>query len=263
MTQETKKRIHHIYGAVVSIVTVLAGICFIAACLNIYYSGVASDAAQIYTRQIVAESFGKIAVPVYLCLILVVGGWILDLALPVEKAKQAPEKNLPLILARLREKTDLEACDPALRASIAVQQKNRAQLTFTAAALLAVGGVLFLVYACNSSHWGSNSTPSMISAMYVLLGSLAIPFAFTILCAYACRKSTACEIELMRKAAAQTPKKAENAPAKALSRFLVPGIQAGILVLGLILVIVGVCNQGTVDILNKAVAICTECVGLG
>ena len=109
MTPETKKRIHTIYGIVLSVVAVFAGICFIAACLNIYRSGLANDATQIYTRQIVAESFSKIAIPVYACLVLVIGGMVLDLALPIEKKKVKPEKNLPLILSRLQEKTDLAA----------------------------------------------------------------------------------------------------------------------------------------------------------
>jgi hypothetical protein len=71
------------------------------------------------------------------------------------------------------------------------------------------------------------------------------------------------EIELMKQASAQAPKKAEKPEPKAQKRFLMPGIQVAILVIGLALVILGACNQGTIDILNKAVAICTECVGLG
>ena len=78
MTQETKKRIHLVYGIAVGAISILAGICLIAACLNIYYSGVASDAGQIYTRQVVAESFTKIAIPVYSCLVLVIGGMIFN-----------------------------------------------------------------------------------------------------------------------------------------------------------------------------------------
>lgn len=95
MTQETKKRIHAIYGIVLSVVAVLAGICFIAACLNIYRGGAASNATQIYTRQIVGESFAGIAIPVYSCLVLVMGGMVLDLALPIEKKKLKPEKICP------------------------------------------------------------------------------------------------------------------------------------------------------------------------
>lgn len=263
MTQETKKRIHLIYGICLSAVTIIAGLCFIAACCNIYFTGVANDLPQIYTRAIVEENFSKIAIPVYLCLALVIGSFILHLALPTEKKKLVPEKNLPLILSRLQAKTDLGSCEPELRERIVAQQKNRKFLCILCAILLIIGSAGFLVYACDGSRWGGNSTPTMISAMYMMIGALAIPLAITIYAAYFCRGSLLAEIELMKQASQQAPKKAEKPEPKAQNRFLMPGIQAAILVVGVLLVVLGACNGGTVDILSKAVAICTECVGLG
>ena len=263
MSQEMKKRIRAIYGIVLSAVTILAGICFIAACCNLYYTGKANDLVQIYTPANVAAAFSQIAIPVYLCLALVIGGFILHLAIPAEKKKPTVEKNYPLILARLQAKTDLSSCDADLQERISAHKRQRNVLCILCAALLAAGSVYFLVFACDGSHWGGNSTPSMISAMYMMIGCLAIPLAMTIYAAFFCRKSIQSEIELMKQASAQAPKQAEKSAPKAQNRFLMPGIQAAILVIGLVLLIVGACNQGTVDILNKAVAICTECVGLG
>lgn len=263
MTPETKKRIHLVYGIVLSVVTVFAGICFIAACLNIYRSGVASDATQIYTRQIVAESFAKIAIPVYACLALVIGGMVLDLALPMGKKKVKPEKNLPLILQKLQEKTDLDACDAALHTAIQKQTHLRKICALGSGFSLFVAFVLFLVYACNPEHWGTNSTPSMAAAMCVMFMWLIIPFITTILAAYACHKSTEKEIELMRQAAAKSPKTAEVAPKKATCNCKTNALRVALIVIGIALVVLGACNEGTADILTKAVNICTECVGLG
>ena len=263
MSQETMKRIHLIYGIVLTAVTIFAGLCFIAACCNIYFTGVANDVPQIYTRAIVAENFGKIAIPVYFCLAMVIGSFILHLALPLEKKKLVPEKNLPLILARLQAKTDLESCAVDLQDRISAEKMQRKFLCVLSAALLAVGSVVFLVFACNGNHWGGNSTPSMVSAMYMMIGCLSVPLAFTIYAAYFCRKSIQTEIDLMKLANAQAPKKAEKPEPKPQNRFLVPGIQIAIVAAGLVLVILGACSGGTVDILNKAIAICTECVGLG
>lgn len=263
MTQETKKRIHLIYGICLSAVTIIAGLCFIAACCNIYYTGIANDLPQIYTRAIVEENFSKIAIPVYLCLALVIGSFILHLALPMEKKKLVPEKNLLLILSRLQAKTDLGSCESDLQERIVAQQKNRKFLCILCAILLVIGSAGFLVYACDGGRWGGNSTPTMISAMYMMIGALAIPLAFTIYAAYFCRGSLQTEIELMKQASLQAPKKAEKAEPKTQNRFLMPGIQTVILVVGVLLVVLGACNGGTVDILSKAVAICTECVGLG
>lgn len=263
MTQQSKKTVHLIYGICLSAQAVLAGICFMAACCYIYYSGVANDAPQIYTPDIVAETFRLIAIPVYLFLALVIGGIILQLVLPLERKKVLPEKNLPLILSRLQAKTDLPLCETSLQESIRGEQNQRRLLCILSAILLSIGSVIFLVFACNGNNWGGNSTPVMVTAMYLMIGCLSMPLAFTIYTAYFNRKSLQREIDLMKMASVQAPKAAEKAEPKAPHRFLMPGIQAAMLVAGVLLVILGACNGGTVDILSKAVAICTECVGLG
>lgn len=263
MTQETKKRIHLVYGIALSVVTVFAGICFIAACCNIYYSGVAANVSQIYTREIVAESFSKIAIPVYSCLVLVIGGTILNLALPMEKPRLKSEKNLPLILQKLQEKTDLASCDEQLRNAIAKEQKRRKHMVALCLGLLTFGLVMFLRYGTNPNNWGTNSTPSMVGAMYRMLGCLPVPFLVTVFAVYRSRKSMAAEIELMRRAAAQAPKEAETAAPKVRSNRGVNIARIAILAIGVVLVVLGACNEGTKDILTKAVNICTECVGLG
>lgn len=263
MTQETKKRIHLIYGIVLSAVTILAGICFIAACLHIYHTGVTSGASQIYTRQIVAESFAKIAIPVYSCLVLVIGGMILNMVLPLENDKVKPEKNLPLILRRLQEKTDLNACDEQLRKAVAKEQKRRKELLHLCTFGLVTALVLVLDYACNTGNWGTNSTPSMVKAMYVMFGTLMVPFILTVFATYRNRKSIAKEIELMRQAAAQAPKAVEPTAPKVRSNRTANIARIAILAIGAVLVVLGACNEGTADILTKAVNICTECVGLG
>ena len=263
MTQEMKKRIHAIYGIVLSVVTVFAGICFIAACLNIYRSGIANDAAQIYTRQIVAESFRKIATPVYACLVLVIGGMVLDLALPIEKKKQKPEKNLALIHSRLLEKTDLDACNNTIRSTIRKGEQVRKNCVISCTILLLGSFILFLIYACNPSNWETNSTPSMVSAMGKMFSCLTVPFLVTVVATYLCRRSMEQDIQLLRNASAAYPRKAEKDAPKVRSNRAANIARIAIVAVGILLVVLGACNEGTADILTKAVNICTECVGLG
>ncbi len=259
MTPKIKKRIHLTYGIVLSIVTIFAGICFIAACLNIYYGGKAADVPQIYTRQIVAENFAKISVPVYACLILVIGGMVLDMAVPVEKSKRKSEKNWPLILARLQEQADLESCDAALRAAAEKERKLRKNLIQCSGILLLGGLALFLIHACNSANWDTDSNPGMIRAMFVMLSSLTVPFLFTILATYQNRKSMAREAQILH----QMPKKAKHVSQNTANTQYIHIVRIAILLIGVVLVVLGACTNGTADILTKAVNICTECVGLG
>ena len=263
MTDTTKKRIHQFYGILVSVACVFAGICFIAACMSIYFGGQKAGLSQLYTRQIVAENFAKIAGPVYTCLVLVLGGFALNLLLPVEKPRLKVNKNLPLILARLQDKTDLTCCSHGQKAALTKEQTLRKNWVLCSGILLLGGSVIFLLHACDPGNWGTNSTPSMVVAMEKMVGAMAVPCLVTILAAYQIRKSLTREIDLMRQFSAQFPKKAEKVEPKACCQKPVSIARVAILVIAVLLVVLGACNEGTADILTKAVNICTECVGLG
>ena len=88
MPNELIKRIRKIYGIVLSCSIVAAGICLIAACYGIYRTG-----DHPFTREVVAAAFSGIALPVYLCLGLVILGFVLELALPAETPKRTLGKK--------------------------------------------------------------------------------------------------------------------------------------------------------------------------
>ncbi len=265
MSNDTRKLIHRIYGIAISAVTVIAGARLAWACYGIYSTGKAAG-GQIYTRQIVAEAFAPIALSVYLCLALVIGGFILHLLLPPEQKKLAPEKNRRLILDRLHGKADLSLADAALADSIRKQQKARRLHTLISAVLLAVCSAIFLVYACNQTLWPevAEITPVMLRSVLLLLGCLAIPTGYTVFTAYFCRRSMDKEIGLMKQAAKEAP--ASPAPVSKpacncekwmlAARFAIVVVAAGLLLYGYF-------TGGIADVIAKAAAICTECVGLG
>lgn len=268
MSQTTRKRVHLLYGIAYIAVTVIAGICFILAAQDLYRTGLTTG-TQPYTRELIAQAFSRIAIPVYLCLAMTIGGFILYLFLPPEHKKLSPEKNLPLILSRLQAKTDLQQCDNSLQTAIAAQQKARKLHRIISAALLAVCSAIFLVYACNPNRWPATEEISaklsdvMATSVWVLFACLLLPTGYAIFTAYFSRRSLNKEIELMRQAAAQAPKKAEpaaTAPAKlpftAVARY-------AILIAAIVLIIVGYSNEGFRGVIAKAAAICLECVGLG
>lgn len=256
----TKKRIHLIYSIVLSAVLAVAGICLIVACVGIYNSG-----DRPFSREAVAAAFSGIAVPVYLCLALVIGGFILDGFSPAEKKKPGAEKQYGTILARLHGKLDMEHCDESLRKAILAQQKARKTHRIIGFSLLAAGSVLFLCYGLDSRNFHQTDiTGSMIKAMYLFIPCLAVPFGYGVFSAFFSRASMKKETELVKQAIAagsQAPaakKEAAKADGKKLMllRYALLGIGIGILVYGFF-------AGGTNDVLTKAVNICTECVGLG
>lgn len=246
------KRIHQIYSILLSAVTVAAGICLIAACISIYNMG-----DRPFSPEAVAAAFSTIAVPVYLCLALILGGFILDGFFPAPKAKSIPQKQYGATLAKLHEKADLQHED------IHKEQRSRKVHKYITLILLAVGSVIFLCYGMNSANFDTvDITGSMIKAMYVLLPCMAIPFGYGIFAAFQNRASMMREIELAKRLireGAQSP-----APSTAKKKAIpMMHLRWALLAVGIFLLVFGFMTGGTEDVLTKAVNICTECVGLG
>lgn len=264
MSKNIRKYIHLIYGIALSAVTVIAGIRFILACYHIYTTGKAGG-GQIYSRAAVAEAFAPMAISVYLCLALVIGGFLLHLIFPPEKKKLSPEKNRHLILQRLRSKTNLELIDPDTYRTIARLNMGRLVHIVISIALLVIFSIVFLIYACSPSRWPevANVTTAMVQAVFVLLLCLIAPTGYAIFAAYFCRRSMDREIEIMKDAAKQAPREVPSpAPAPRKCRCLA-AIRCVILAAAVAFIIVGYCAGGIADVVAKAAAICTECVGLG
>lgn len=257
----TKKRIHLVYSIILSAVIVLAGICLMAVCVGICNSG-----DQPFSREAVAAAFSGIAVPVYLCLALVIGGWILDGFFPSDKQKQPVQKQYGVILARLHDKLALDSCNEALRSAIAAQKKRRRLCRGIGLVLLVLGSVVFLSYGLNSSNFHqSQINDSMIKAMWVFLPCLAVPFGWAVFCAYYSRASMRKEIELVRQALATGGQSAapKAAPHTRDHSKLLLTVRCAILCVGIGILVYGFFAGGTSDVLTKAINICTECVGLG
>lgn len=259
MTEQTKNRLHLIYSIVLSVMLAVAGILLVIACVGIYNSG-----SKPFTPESVAAAFSGIAVPVWLCVALVIGGFALDGFFPAGVKKQKIEKQYATILARLREKLDLPSCDEALRRGILREQKSRKLHKAVTLVLLAVGSAVFLSYGANPANFHqSEITASMEKAMYVLLPCMAVPFGYAVFAAFWAKKSILKEIELVKAALAASPAGSKPSPAaKDCSRSLLAARWA-ILGIGVVILVYGFFAGGTNDVLTKAINICTECVGLG
>ncbi len=268
MSWNTKNRIHLIYGILLSVVAVAAGACLIVSAYSIYQAGVATG-TQPYTYATISAAFSKIAVWVYLFLALMLGGILLNIVLPLEPKRLAPEKNRLLVLQRLQAKTDLAGCSPELRQAIAKQETGRKVHTVISGCLLAIGSGLFLSYACNGDNWVNAAedpaalTPCMVQAIFAMAICLLPVLTYILFTVFFCRRSLDRQIDLMKQASTASPlpggKPAPvetNEKAVSIVRYAVLAVAIGFTVFGL-------CTGGTEDVLAKAAAICTECVGLG
>jgi hypothetical protein len=248
-----KKRIHSAFGWITALFLVIAGICLIHACVGIYQMG-----DRPFSPEAVAVAFSRISVPVYICLGLILAGWLLQLCCPVEK-KKLVTPFYPMQLARLSQRLDPDQADPALMQQIRRLRKARKIHTTLNLLILLLCSIIFLFYGLDPANFHqSEINRSMAAAMLHFFPCLAVPFAISIPVSYYCLALMKKEIDLTR----QALKEAQKQPAPKKEGWLL-WLRLGILAVALFFLIFGFCTGGTADVLTKAINICTECVGLG
>ncbi len=254
----SEKRIRLIYGSILSVTLGVAAVCLMVACVNIYQSG----GEQIYTPEKVATAFRSIAVPVYLAVALILGGFLLHLLLPHEKLRIKLGKNEPLILKKLHEKQDYTRCgDDRIRAAIHTEQKTRKHLRWGSISMFATGSVAFLCYALQFDRYQLDDiNGAVIRGTVMLLVCLTVPFIMGIFATIQSRRSIRREIALMKLVAAPRQTEPGAAPVKKDKTWL---IRTAILCVAVGCIVGGFLFDGWADVLTKAINICTECVGLG
>ena len=255
----TKKRIHTIYSIALSVMVAIAGICLCVACVHIYRSG-----EQPFSRESVAAAFAYIALPVYLCLMMIAGGWILDIFFPFRE-KNPYYKQAAMVLAQVQSKLDLSLCEPALQNAIVSQRKKRKLLKIIGTILLSFCSGVFFAYSLNPANYDfspTGITPSVIGAMFIFVPCTAIPFIYGIFASFAETRSSWKEIDLINQALAAGARSKAPTPETRKNYFLTC-LRLLILFLAVGSLTFGFFAGGTADVLTKAINICTECVGLG
>ena len=256
MTKESTMRLHRIYNVLFSIVIIIAGICLIIGVLTIYNSG-----DQPFSRESVAATFSTIAFPVYLTLVMAVISFIWEIISPSDKEQDPKAKDYPALLVNLYEKKDFSAGDATVVEEIKVLWKNRKMHIIIRTIVLVVCSAIFLLYALNSANFHqSEINASMINAMKVLVPCSLAAFAYALFVAVHNEKSIQKEMELVKKLPAST---ASTDGEIITEEKRISPYRNAILVVSIILIVYGFLSGGTIDVLTKAINICTECIGLG
>lgn len=252
MSNEKRKKLHLLYGCTTAVLLLIVAVGLIVSCVSIYNSG-----DRPFNRQVITQAFAALAIPGWLSVAAMVGSFVLHLILPLENVKPKAVRDELHMLNRYSQKLG----ELSQEEQIKVQKEARFRkgckvLTGILTVLLAVYPV---IYYCDMSHFGiSDLNSDMLYAFLVVL----VP-AFTVMgliCTVSCLCSASIAREIaLYQAAGVKPGKAE--PAKAEKNPTV--IRALITFSAIVLIVLGIFNEGYVDVIGKAIKICTECIGLG
>ena len=256
MKQDTKKMIRLLFGIVLSVVLVAAGFLLMAACLQIFLSG----GKQLYTPAKVAAAFGRIAVPIYICLGLIVAGFILHLVLWPTPGKD-PKIKLPAMqLRRLQLTRDPRQADSEKQSALRRLRNRRLVLQLILLAVCILSAGVFLFFALTNSVFypeAADATAYVVSLMPVFAPCVTVALGYGVLTAYLARRNVEKQLTLYK----QCPPLPQNKQPEKKTGIQI--VRYAIVALALAAVIWGLATGGWQDVLTKAVNICTECVGLG
>lgn len=269
MSERKRKLIHLFYDINLAVFAVNAALHLILACYAIY-----DGANAEFSREMVATQFSKIAVPVFVFIIGVIGGIILSIALPLHtdenallKKRNASVKNYSMIRERIAKKVDVTTCDEELGAAIIKERRLRLISTIVCITLCAVAAIPMLIFICNPANYDKYLiNESIIPAVTLMLIWCVLAFIYCLALSVITRVSLKAEIELLRDAIAKKDgvQPVKEAPVNPKKELIVTwSIRGAILAVAVAFIVIGIVNGGMGDVLGKAIRLCTECIGLG
>ncbi len=250
------KRFRNSWPWIVAAATLLLAALLIWQCADIYFSGIAPEnlaesgvrIRDIYSREIVAERFSRIAWAFWVWLAVCLIAWIGKCAGNQANPVLPTENRFALAIARA-EKTP----------EMLLEEKKRRVIRLACAGICVLCGAFILKYLLNAANFESRDLEPVMGRMMLNVAPwVAVAFAALLGMTQFCEISLLREIELAKKA----PKRSAEARISA-KKSIVNAIRIAIAVISIVLIAIGVLNGGMRDVLVKAVNICTECIGLG
>ena len=270
MSWKRKETVHLIYGICLAVVILAVGVCFALSCFAIYKSG-----NSPFTRESIAAHFDRIAIPVYLCIVGVIGGGGLSLALPLESGKVKPRRDASMTLDILSAKLNLADCDLSLQATIRGERRFRRGTTVTVGILSMLTMLPALVWCVNPNHFSvENLNGDIKTAAALVIPCAVLALGMWVVAVLLCGASVSRETVVIKaalKAAPTAVRGKDSTHDKALSHKIkltsdprfVWGVRVVVFAVGVAFIVLGIRNGGMADVLGKAIRICTECIGLG
>lgn len=265
MTDKQQRTLRRAYGVFLSVFTIIVGILLIVQSQRIYHS----EEISPYAPQKVGEALSQIAIFLYLWLGAVVVGWVLWELFPEPSVKNKALVYQTHILKKLRARVPSNTMSEALKRSERTDTVIRyVFIIFGVFAAVMVGICVFDKSNYTPVGNSFNPTSDMLAMLPKILPWIAAFFLVAIAKAIYDEFSAKKKIQELKELFAST-KPTERQKTRepivgerTLSKIKL-GLRIGLALCSVLLIVVGALNGGAKELLEKAINICTECIGLG
>lgn len=279
MSDKTKNLIRQIYSIVLSVMTAVAGLLLIIQSQRIYRRDLL-ETERPYSREVVAEYLGQIAPVLYVWIALVVIGYILWQVFPPENKRLKATIYKTDIAKRMRAPLPTELVSDKLQ-KIELINKIVRGITALFGVVATIMVSICILNGENYSHPGQSFDPmnDFLIMLPQFMPWVAAFFILAVATSIYSEISAKKEIEEIKRihkenkgftpaliggkekrSFIQIPEKFKTEKFK---KGVTLGFRIGLPVIGVTLFIIGLFNGGVEEVFEKAINICTECIGLG
>ena len=273
LSDKAKWGIRIAYNALVSVMLVVTGVLFAYECYLIYKSG-----PSPFTRESIAEAFSHISVMTYITISLVVIGAGLHIFIPQSEEKLKGSRTPSVLVSTLAKRVNSYRLPDDLTDKIEKERKLRRVLSVVRTVLLVLSATLPLIYLLNPANFPAESgqyNAEILHGMLLYLAFLTPLAVYEVVYIVVNDASLNREYDLLKEAI-KVGGVADFKIEEPISRVakirafikenekpITLGVRIAFVGCAVGFIIAGVINGGMTDVLNKAIKICTECIGLG
>lgn len=259
------KLLHTAGSILVSVAAVVCALALIISCVQIYRGG-----DRPFTPESISAAWNSIAIFVWLFVALVIACgvllWLFPLPAKKSKATASPHARLAKVRQRLARKQYADE----LLAPLVRHDHYLKTMRASAVIVCTLSAIYPLFYLSDPSNFTSINTQlnaQIIRAVLPALGCALIALFFCgairLLSDISAERAVAYAKAIMLLPAPAALTKPVGKQSHAIPKYAMFVCQVVLIVAAIIMIVIGVLNGGMNDVLQKAIKICTECIGLG
>ncbi len=275
MTEKGKKIIRVSCDVVLSVLTIVCGILLIVQTQRIYHS--AEDSPYSYAK--VSSYLSEIAWVLYIWIAAVIACGIVNAVVP-----RVPERVRATVYSTALADRLLMRLPTDSRSKFIDRTELIKKISWIVAIVVSVLSVIMVsIVVLDPSNYtpfgtGFNPTEDILKMLPKILPYIGASFLFAVIATVYCELASKAEIKEIKRLLVESKggvKPSENKKNalpfripdifkdKKVSKYSLLAARIALAVTAVVLIIVGAFNGGLEDLLEKAINICTECIGLG
>ncbi len=274
MSNEKMYKIAHlVYVVMLSFLLTVLAILLIISCIEIYQSSEAP-----FSRQSVGDALLRLAPFGGMVVLWVIVGIFLFPAVDKPDGKRRLRGTTSMVhtLKTLSGKLDESRCSDEHRKQLGFERRLRICITIGVAVAWGFAAGFALINTLNEANFPADDpNAEVLHGALTVLCCLVFPFALSLAVLFINQASRKRELAVIKAALREGAGKSKDAPLESdkkcvLCTFIqkyqdriLTITRIVVLAAGVILLIVGISNGGARDVVQKAIKICRECIGLG